>query len=608
MSKDEKPNVLFIFSDQQRADTCGCYGQKLVVTPNLDKIASEGVLFENAFTPQPVCGPARACIQTGNFATENGIYRNGLGLDAQPQNKDNTLPTWLSQNGYEVGYIGKWHLASNSGATDFDKGDMVTFRNIAIPEDRRGGYVDYWLGVNALEHSSHGYNGMKDESWGDGPFPKGFMFDGDGNKVEFEGYRVDAQTDFVLDYIKTRDGKKPWFLFVSYIEPHHQNDHGRYEGPGGSKERFAVKKEDVPGDLWGADWLNKGDWEENYPDYLGQCWSLDRNVGRMVSCLEERGMLDNTLIIYTSDHGSHFHTREGEYKRNCCDGCLHIPMIIKGPGFENGTRIKSQVSLLDLAPTILEAAGAPVPSHLRGYALQQLLEQDPPKGWREEIFSQISGPQVGRLIRTGKWKYSVRAPGLTSGPFSRSDLYVEEFLFDLENDLFERENLVNVLELEEVRSELSNRLKERMVKIGEKEPVIISSRYLPDPAVAMESGKFVIDERGAVCLNLQYFDVPISEILEELLGTPVSLRVGDKTVFGTMETTEEGGPITFNKPDGTSAQLKDLLTDLVDKDYHLIVLHALEEDKHQVKGFEPRYTIFLNPYQIFRDEDKGIHF
>ena len=149
------------------------------------------------------------------------------------------------------------------------------------------------------------------------------------NKREFpEGrYRVDAQTDWVLEYLQTRTGEQPFFLFVSYIEPHHQNDHNHYEGPHGSKEKFADFV--VPGDLDGTG----GDWREEYPDYLGCIHSLDENLGRIRAELERLGLAEDTLIIYTSDHGSHFRTRNGEYKRSCHDGCIRIPMLACGPGF-----------------------------------------------------------------------------------------------------------------------------------------------------------------------------------------------------------------------------------------------------------------------------------
>ncbi len=208
------------FSDQQRWDTVGCYGQPLDITPNLDQMASEGIRMKNAFTCQPVCGPARSCLQTGKYATEVGCYRNAIALPLDVK----TVPMYLSEVGYEVGYIGKWHLASTHGESNEDIGEACEYETIAVPLERRGGFKDYWVAADVLEYTSHGYDG--------------YMYK-DMEKIEFTGYRVDAQTDYVLDYLDQYNGEKPFFLFTSYLEPHHQNDHQCYEGPDGSKEKIS---------------------------------------------------------------------------------------------------------------------------------------------------------------------------------------------------------------------------------------------------------------------------------------------------------------------------------------------------------------------------------
>jgi len=440
MSADSKtPNILFLFSDQQRWDTLGCYGQPMDVTPNLDRFAAEGVRFENAFTCQPVCGPARACLQTGKYAAEVGCFRNAIELPLD----STTIAHRFSGAGYEVGYIGKWHLASTKGGANY--------REKAVPPERRGGWKDFWLAADVLEWTSHGEGGH--------------VFDADGNRVDFEGYRVDCITDFALDYLRTRANEQPWFLFLSYIEPHHQNDRNRYEGPPGSKERFADFV--TPGDL--AD--TEGDWRENYPDYLGCCASLDRNAGRLLDELEKLGLAEDTLVIYTSDHGSHFRTRNPEYKRSCHESSIRIPMLARGPGFRGGKTIKDLVSLIDLPPTLLDAAGVEVPSSMRGRPLGPLARGDA-ENWPEEVFVQISENHVGRAIRTARWKYSVRAPEKRGWDDPASDVYVEDFLYDLEADPHERNNLVRDASLTSIRAELAERLKKRMVEAGEEAPEI----------------------------------------------------------------------------------------------------------------------------------------
>ena len=455
MKIGKRPNIIFFFSDQQRWDTVGCYGQRMNVTPNLDKMAQEGVRFEYSFTCQPVCGPARSCIQIGKYATETGCYRNNIALSTN----EKTIAHHFSEAGYEVAYTGKWHLASTGVPSYEDIGEECDYQKSAVPSERRGGYKDFWLASDVLEYTSHGYDGH--------------MFDANMNKIEFKGYRADCVTDFALEYLRTRDGKKPFFLFISYIEPHHQNDHNEYEGPRGSKEKF--KNFEVPGDLVGVE----GNWRKNYPDYLGCCASLDYNLGRIRKELAKLAITENTVIIYTSDHGSHFRTRnknkkngDDDYKRSCHEASIRIPMIIYGPGFKGGKLIKRLVSLIDISPTLLRCAGIEKPKYMHGHPLQELVEGNA-KDWPKEIFIQISESQVGRAIRTRKWKYSVRAPGKHGGLYAFSDIYVDDFLYDLEGDPHERHNLIRDPAYAYLRKELRETLKRRMIEANEKIPRIL---------------------------------------------------------------------------------------------------------------------------------------
>ncbi len=441
----KKPNILFFFSDQQRWDTVGCYGQQLNLTPNLDRMASEGVLFRNAFTCQPVCGPARAALQTGKYPTEMGCFTNHRMLPMD----EKTIAHHLSDSGYSVGYIGKWHLASFGPI-----GGEDDFRIRAVPPERRGGYKDFWLASDTLESTSHSYDG--------------YMFNSEMERVDFpEGrYRADAQTDWVINYLNDYDKPDPFFLFVSYIEPHHQNDHKHYEGPHGSKETY--KNFTVPGDLAETE----GDWREEYPDYLGCINSLDTNLGRILDTLEAKGILEDTLVIYTSDHGSHFRTRNREYKRSCHEGCVRIPMVIRGPGFTGGNEVRDLVSLMDLPPAILNSGGVQPPESMKGNSLNRLAEGDN-ANWPQEVFIQISESQVGRAVRTDRWKYSVTAPDKDARNDAASDRYVEDFLYDLNEDPHEKNNLVRDPAYAQVRADLAERLKRRMVHAGENEPEIL---------------------------------------------------------------------------------------------------------------------------------------
>jgi uncharacterized sulfatase len=364
---------------------------------------------------------------------------------------EQTLAKILSAEGYDTAYIGKWHLASTGPHNGPDD-----FKTVAIPPDRRGGYNDFWLASDLLEFTSHGYGGH--------------MFDGDMNRRDFpQGrYRADVQTDWAIEYLNARKTDNPFFLFLSFIEPHHQNDHRHYEGPRGSKERF--RSFAVPGDLEGTE----GDWREEYPDYLGCVHSLDENLGRLRAELEKLGIADNTIVIYTSDHGSHFRTRNGEYKRSCHESSIHIPFVACGPGFNGGQVIEDLTAIIDFAPTILKAAGIDPPAYMHGSPMQDRVNGTA-SNRPEDILIQISESQCGRALRTKKWKYSVSAPGVNGCEVPSSDVYVEEFLYDLDADPHERTNLVASPDHADIRAALRERLKQRIDDSGEKIPEIHSA-------------------------------------------------------------------------------------------------------------------------------------
>ena len=417
-----KPNIIFYFSDQQRADSAGCYGQKLPVTPNLDKIAEEGTLFENAFTCQPVCGPMRACLQSGVYASQNGCYRNDIALPTDTKG----IAHYLTEAGYDTAYIGKWHLASDSEHRLATK---------PTPKERRGGY-DYWRAADILEFTSHGYNG--------------YVFDENNNRLDFKGYRADKINDFAIEYLK-KPHEKPFFMFVSQLEPHHQNDRLRFESPKGLKNKF--KNYEVPGDLKGT----LGDWRVQMPSYLACCNSVDTNFGRLIQTLRDEGLYDNTVIIYTSDHGCHFRTRNMEYKRSCHENSIKVPLVITGGAFTGGGRITDLVSLIDLPATVLDIAGAEIPEHFMGKSLTD-------KKGHESVFIQISESQIGRAVRTDRWKYSVSAKNADK---AFADEYKDDFLYDLENDPYEKNNLIHSAEHSEIRLEMRRLLLEYMKKTGE---------------------------------------------------------------------------------------------------------------------------------------------
>lgn len=432
-----RPSLIVFFTDQQRWDTCGCYGCPMDLTPNLDAMARRGVRFDNTFTCQPVCAPARGSLQTGRHGTAHGVWRNGLALPRDQQ----TLAHCFADAGYEVGYLGKWHLSGT--------------KERPVPRELRGGYDRYWEGADILEFTSHPY----DARW----------FDADDREVSYPGYRVDAQTDRAVEFI-TRPREQPFFFFLSYLEPHFQNDMHAFVPPDEYKDSY--RNPWVPPDLRPS----PGDWYESLPGYYGCVKSLDDALGRILAALESAGTLDDTIVVFTSDHGCHFRTRNAEYKRSCHESSIRIPFVMQGPGLNLGRTAPELVSLVDIPTTILAAAGLPAPDTMQGRDATRLLRGGRQE-WEDEVLIQISESEVGRAIRTRQWKYSVFAPDARPWEDPAADRYVERYLYDLYADPYEQVNLVGRKDYDAVRADLKARLVRQMIAAGEAEPVIEDARH-----------------------------------------------------------------------------------------------------------------------------------
>ena len=336
-----KPNIIVYLSDQFRWDFVGANGlNSSTRTPNLDAMAARGTNYTHAITNQPLCAPARSVVFTSRYATETNVWRNGSPMNTELP----TLALELRKAGYTANYIGKWHLAPE----DKGEGGSIGY----VKPERRGGFLDLWEGANVLEFTSHPYEGS--------------IFDGDGIEIKFKDrYRVDFLTDRAEMFLR-RKHEKPFFLFVSQLEPHQQNDMDRIVGPKGSAERFANAV--VPPDLRSF----PGDWHQQLPDYYGACESIDSSVGRIRKILEEQGLVENTIFVFMSDHGCHFMTRNTEYKRSTHNSSLRVPLLIEGPGFSGGGQVQEIVGLINLAPTLLDAVGVPAPASWRGKSLMSL--------------------------------------------------------------------------------------------------------------------------------------------------------------------------------------------------------------------------------------------
>ncbi|MCG8526493.1 MAG: sulfatase-like hydrolase/transferase [Opitutales bacterium] len=435
----KQPNVVFVFSDQQRWDTCGINGNPEGLTPNFDSLAKTGTNFPKCFTPQPVCGPSRACLQTGMYATANGTWRNGIPLNKSVP----SLASCFKEAGYRTGYIGKWHLGK-------------TGEN-AVKEPDRGGYQD-WLAADILEACSDAYDCV--------------VYNENCNEVKLPGYRVDALTDAAIRYIDEHQ-ENPFFLFLSFLEPHHQNHVDAYPAPRGYEELYNSPW--MPADLKTLG----GTAHRHIPGYYGMIKRLDESLGRITDAIHSLGLNEDTIVIYTSDHGCHFKTRNQEYKRTCHDASTRVPCAINGPGFESGGERQELFSLLDLPPTLLEAAGIPIPDHMQGKSFVERLQKRDSK-WAESIFVQTSEHELGRSIRTQRWKFGVLAPDLDGGKVPSAKTYTESFLYDLKHDPYELDNLISCPAHRPVADYLASRLKEKINEVEGENPTISKAPALDE--------------------------------------------------------------------------------------------------------------------------------
>jgi arylsulfatase A-like enzyme len=437
----ERPNIVLIISDQFRWDCIGAMGlNPMNLTPNLDAMARQGVMFRSAFCNQPVCAPARASMFTGQYPSKHGVWKNGIPISPQ----STTIASVLTQAGYSANYIGKWHLAGNNG-----QGDQENLGPVS--PQYRGGFLNLWQASNVLERTSHSYEGD--------------LYDGDGRPLHFAGiYRTDYMTQLAQKFL--RSAKSPFFLTVSYLEVHHQNDLDRFVPPKEYEGRY--KNPFVPQDLRPL----PGSWMDQLSDYYGCVAKMDETVGTIRKTLEETGLSRNTIVVFVSDHSCHFKTRNPEYKRTPHESSIHVPLIIEGPGFNRSMEVSQLVSQVDLAPSLLSAAGVSVPSSMQGHSFLPLLDRKV-DGWQDEVYFEMSEYMTGRGLRTQQYTFAAAAPKHPDWkPVPGSDRYSEYMLYDNYADPYQHVNLSGRTPYAKISETLRHRLSERIFDAGGKRAVV----------------------------------------------------------------------------------------------------------------------------------------
>jgi len=421
------PNVLVILCDDLRWNALGFAGHPHVKTPHIDRLAAEGIVFENAFCTTSLCSPSRASILSGLYAHSHGVTNNFTEYPTQLM----SFPKQLQGAGYQTAYIGKWHMGEGN-------------------DDPRPGFD--WF----VSHKGQGKY-----------FDTEFNFHGKERKV-VSGYYTTAVTEMAEQWIDQQKSQKPWMLMLGHKAPHsfyipepkyeHVYDRVKINYPDTAfqlqgKPKWVEQRLETWHGIYGPlfEYRKKfpdrspeavADFERMVRAYWGTILSVDDSVGRLVDLLRRKGQLDNTLIIFMGDNG----LLEGEHgmvdKRTMHEASIRIPMVMRYPTLTNsqGKRIKEQVLTIDIAPTICELAKTPPLKNIQGKSIVNLVQNGDPQ-WRKSWLYYYNyekqfpyTPNV-RGIRTEKWKL-IRYPHGDGSP----DRHLAE-LYDLENDPEERKNL-----------------------------------------------------------------------------------------------------------------------------------------------------------------------
>jgi len=460
-----RPNIVFIFSDDHAYQAVSAYSdpRKLNSTPNIDRLATEGMRFDRCLVPNSICGPSRATILTGKHSHQNGFYNN---TNSRFDGTQTTFPKLLQGAGYQTAIVGKWHLVSDP--TGFG----------------------YW---EILPGQGEYYNPAMIRN---------------GERVKHAGYVTDIITDRSLEWLQNRDKSKPFLLMCQHKAPHREwepnlkylgHDKDRkypepqtlfddYAGRGKAEQTqdMTLAKTMTAKDLkqvpppqltpeqlkpWKAYYDPRNEefrqanlrgvelvrWKYNryLHDYLGCVASVDESVGRLLKYLDDEGLADNTIVVYTSDQGFYLGEHGWFDKRWIFEESLRTPLLVRWPGVVKPGSVNGDlVSNLDFAETFLEAAGVSVPAEMQGLSLVPILQDQIPASWRKSFYYhyyEFPGPH-----------HVARHYGVVTNRYKLIHFYEPQFeyweLFDLQADPRETKSVYDSTEYAAVRKELAEEL------------------------------------------------------------------------------------------------------------------------------------------------------
>ncbi|MAS93692.1 MAG: sulfatase [Verrucomicrobiales bacterium] len=494
-SADSKPNIVFIFTDDHCEQALSAYDNSRIVTPNLDRIAKEGMKFTRCYVTNSICGPSRAVIQTGKYSHLNGFVRNGNTFDGSQQ----TFPKLLRKGGYQTAIVGKWHLKSTPQG--FDMFDVLV---------------------------------------GQGPYYNPPMLSGGIDAVatrnENVGYTTDIIRDKALDWLKEgRDPEKPFMLMFQHKAPHRNwqpgpkyltwlddktipepdtlwDDYSNRASPA-ANQTMEIKQHLTESDLklvppknltpdqldaWNAAYVPKNEaylkkrssmsekeiikwkYQRYVKDYLRCVKSVDDAVGSVLDYLEEAGLAENTIVMYSSDQGWYLGEHGWFDKRWMYEESLKTPLLVKWLGVvEPGSECDEIVSNLDFPETFLDAAGLSIPGDMQGRSLVPILKGDVPKDWRTSFYYHYYEFPGAHSV--------ARHYGVTTGEHKLIHYYhVGEWeMFDLKSDPDELNSVYGEDEYKDVQASLEaelGRLREKFKVPEDPEPA-------PQPKKEKKGGK-----------------------------------------------------------------------------------------------------------------------
>jgi arylsulfatase A-like enzyme len=459
-SSKRKPNVVYVFTDQWRASATGYAGDPNVKTPHLDRLAAESFNFKNAVSACPVCSPARASMITGQYPLSHGVFVNDVYLDQDGP----SIADCFDAAGYRTGYIGKWHLDGHG-------------RSVYIPPERRQGFR-FW---QALE-CTHDYNNSA-------------YYDNNDPEIKmWKGYDAYDQTTHAIDYIR-RNREQPFMLFLSWGPPH-----APYMT---APERFRKMYDpatlklppNVPSDA--EEYIPPSEWDEHsekdpaertrhiMAGYYAHCSALDACVGRLQAAIREAGLEEDTIFVFTSDHGdmlgSHgLWKKQWPYDESAC-----VPFLLKFPRFGKTRReVATPINTPDIMPTLLQLCGIPVPSSVEGQS------RAPAMTGQTSVDNAVL---IANYHAFGQWPAD-RGGKEWRGVRTERYTYVQDLdgpwlLFDNQNDPYQMKNLVNRPEFEPLQKQMELLLRRKLDETNDQfEPGLSYIRQLGYP----------VDETGTV--------------------------------------------------------------------------------------------------------------